>query len=354
MQALAERLAQTLRECDLYASADLSIASAVAKPGLGVEARHALIGSDPALAAAVMRAASPGPSTLTAAIWKLGDAGLARVALELRARDEQGPLAAIDRAYRERARLAAALARELAARRGLVPEEAFLAGLLHDLGALIILAAFERQPCTLREDACATFVDAQHVEAGRLAATRWQLSPLLVDAITHHHAPQRCQRLHRPLVQLITMVDSILAILARPDLGAAALTNVAGLDHDERFRVRTIVSEAAALEPAAQAVDDDARWPVRRNARLRQSAWTTSHISASSVVLRGTEKMEVGWLTELIVEDTSPVAMLVNIQACRIDGDGVEIIARPFGLDGPTREAWMRLVKTARTPGESS
>jgi putative nucleotidyltransferase with HDIG domain len=353
MHALAERLAQKSREHEQHAPADRSIASAVGQPGLGVDERVALIGSDPALAAAVLRAASPGPSTLRAAVWKLGEDSLTRVAIEQVARGAHpGALAAIDRQQRQHARLAAALARELAARRGIAPEEAFLAGLLHDIGALIVTAAIEREPLPALHRAA--LVDEHHVDAGRLVATRWHLSPQLADAIAHHHAPQHCQRLHRPLVQLVSMVDNILAITARPDLGLAALTNVAGLDHDERFRVRTILHQAAALAALPRAIDDDVRWPVRRPARLRQTAFMTSHVSASSLVLRGTEKMEVGWLTELVVEDTSPVVMLVNIQACHVDSDGVEIIARPFGLDGPTREAWMRLVKIARTPGESS
>lgn len=347
MVALADVLAKGLDA--MPALADARLASEVATPGLGVDERVARVGSDPVLAAAVMRAASPGPTTLTAAIWKLGDDGLARVAADLRTHaPATGLLAALDREHRQHARLAAVLARELAPRRGLVPEEAFLAGLLHEIGALFVIAALATEPVQ-RKHVYAAIVDEHHVDVGRLAATRWRLSAPLADAIMHHHAPQHCQRLHRPVVQLIAMVDEILAILARPDLGPAALVNVAGLDHDERFRVRATVEQQVSFDEAP--IDDDVRWPVQRAARMRQLAYTTSHVSASALVLRGTQTMEVGWLTELVVEDTSPITLLVNIQACRAVNDGVEIVAQPFGLDGPTREAWMRLVRTARTPG---
>ena len=52
----------------------------------------------------------------------------------------------------------------------------FMAGLLHDVGRMIIHTYFPGDP------------DMDHTEVGAWMAERWQLPPQLVSAIAHHHS----------------------------------------------------------------------------------------------------------------------------------------------------------------------
>ncbi len=80
-------------------------------------------------------------------------------------------------------------------------ETAFAAGLLHDIGKLVIesLGVARRASDLLArldagEDAflerAPSPLEADHAEAGRVVAERWKLPPPIVAAAAHHHTPE--------------------------------------------------------------------------------------------------------------------------------------------------------------------
>lgn len=96
-----------------------------------------------------------------------------------------------------------AVARMLSMRLGGEAEEGFVAGIVHDIGKVVLdefahdefLAALERareRGCSLYE-AEAEAVGAPHTQVGRWLGARWNLPPSLVEAIGHHHAPARAE-----------------------------------------------------------------------------------------------------------------------------------------------------------------
>ena len=89
-------------------------------------------------------------------------------------------------------------AQVLARHGGLDQEQAFTAGLLHDIGKLILAAYFEddfsrvldwrdEHDCLIRE-AEESVLGFDHTEIGARVARHWKLPKLLVDAIHFHHA----------------------------------------------------------------------------------------------------------------------------------------------------------------------
>lgn len=98
-------------------------------------------------------------------------------------------------------------------------ESAYVAGLLHDLGALVLLHAFP-DDCTIIagtvHDSGGTISDAElrawgidHGEVGSLLAQAWGL-PLGVQlAIGHHHQPWLVEADQRPLVRLVHIADFV-------------------------------------------------------------------------------------------------------------------------------------------------
>jgi len=106
--------------------------------------------------------------------------------------------------------LAVAIAtREILLERGLRPcEEAFTAGLLHDVGKLMIGGALETEPAPadalelLVEDAEIQALGMSHTEAGAILLEHWGLPYWLVAAVGSHHAPHENSFLVADLLHL--------------------------------------------------------------------------------------------------------------------------------------------------------
>jgi len=97
------------------------------------------------------------------------------------------------------------------------PDEAFMAGLLHDIGKLIF--AIQAEPAyqrilELRRDHALSSLDAErtlfeftHPEVGAMVAERWDLPSRYVAAIAHHHHPRAAA--DRPFCALIGLADQL-------------------------------------------------------------------------------------------------------------------------------------------------
>lgn len=285
-----------------------------------------------------------------------------------------GPLALLRRDQWRRSLLAAMFSRELAARRGVPTDVAFLAGLLCDFGAIAVVACLEAMgpdPLpTFSEERWRGLVQDLHVEFGMIVAARWSLPEPISEVIAHHHAPSRCARVHRPLVQLVAIVDEIITTLDRGSAeGIGALAAVAGLEHDERQRIGALIpkvaEQMAAFEPAPPsspvpsaiarpAAAVDGTWPVDFPIiGPRWAAYRACALSASSVVFKSPVALQPAWLCDLQL-DAQPdqLTMLANVLSCEPAGAGSYLVtAQPFGLGGDNKAAWLRLVtRTRRGP----
>lgn len=118
-----------------------------------------------------------------------------------------------------------AAARHLAQRTGLVPpEEAMLAGLLHDLGILVevqvwlpeftaVLAAVAADPTLEFSDAESSIIGASHEAIGEALCRQWHFPESLAMAVGHHHHPLVLPAAERVLPTLVHVAD-ILAVRA--------------------------------------------------------------------------------------------------------------------------------------------
>lgn len=98
------------------------------------------------------------------------------------------------------------------------PEEAYIAGLLRDIGKTILNDHMEEEYKEILEKVDAekiTFLDAErevlgfdHAEIGEKVAMKWSLPPSLVEAIGYHHTPDLAT-LNPILVSIVHIADAI-------------------------------------------------------------------------------------------------------------------------------------------------
>ncbi len=188
-----------------YPDVAVRIAALVERNNHDVKDLAALVNSDPAVAAAVMRCAcsayygtSLNAPSLPAAIMRIGSVELARVALAASLNSAalaQGPLVRLRRRAWQDSVGSAFVAHELARAVRVPADEAFLAALLHDFGRIVAVNALEAVAERLPEVRAMpeafwdAVVDQHHVMLGGVLAERWKLPPLIAAVMTQHHSP---------------------------------------------------------------------------------------------------------------------------------------------------------------------
>ncbi|MFG5410108.1 HDOD domain-containing protein [Piscinibacter sakaiensis] len=160
------------------------------------------------------------------------------------------------RPFWQHALLAASAARQLARLWDYPREdEAYLAGLLHDIGRLGLLAAAPQDYAT----AFATEDDAglcqleqrlwrvSHAEAGAWLVERWRLDGSLADSVRYHHEPvARLAALH-PLLRIVLSADAAaerLRVALSPMMVAATVLNDLPLAGDESALLQRLADAA--------------------------------------------------------------------------------------------------------------
>lgn len=163
----------------------------------------------------------------------------------------------------------ALLARELAPPLGHPrSEEAYLAGLLHDIGRLALLCALPQDYATLFESLTdeQSLIEAErarfgltHAEAGAWLAQRWGFEPLFCDAIRHHHEAEPSVRDAHSLTQVLHLAERLGQTTGDlPDLTPWGLTPEASADLMQRVHAqRAQIAEQFGIrlpEPGAAGV----------------------------------------------------------------------------------------------------
>ena len=137
---------------------------------------------------------------------------------------------------------AAITAREIARRIGYPRhEEAYLAGLLHDVGRLALLSAEPEQygPHFHAPDDAALCAREQqllqitHADAGGWIAHQWRLDSFIADSIRYHHDPEaRLQRTH-PLIRTVRLANQLAPGLRDDAAGVTAAAQLCGLGQED-------------------------------------------------------------------------------------------------------------------------
>lgn len=109
-----------------------------------------------------------------------------------------------------------------------MPEEAYIAGLLHDLGIILIDQSLRRHFCqivsslTPNRPTCEVeqqFLSFDHALLGSFVAMKWNLPEPVVDAIAYHHSSGEYRGPHRDLVHVVAVANYLCSRAGWTSLG---------------------------------------------------------------------------------------------------------------------------------------
>ncbi len=113
--------------------------------------------------------------------------------------------------------MCATLAKRIAKTTGFSsPDEAYLAGLLHNIGRLVLVSTFprEHESFLLETEDVANEIWAErqligvtHCEAGAWLVQNWKLNSLMADAVRYHHEPLEQVKEAFPLVKVVYVAN---------------------------------------------------------------------------------------------------------------------------------------------------
>lgn len=161
-------------------------------------------------------------STISRAVVILGVGAIRNLALglsvaKIMARGDKG---AVQMAFWEHSLANAAAAETLARANGYIdPEEAFIAGLLHDIGHLVFLLALPQEFTAIMQGDHNHILDREkevmgltHAQAGQKLLKHWKLPRTLEQAVRFHHNGPVITGGDDPLASLVAVADALAGV----------------------------------------------------------------------------------------------------------------------------------------------
>jgi putative nucleotidyltransferase with HDIG domain len=349
---------------------------------------------DQALVADILRVASSAAyaatplGSLEAALSRLGIEEVRRVATARTVgawSTKDGPLATVRRAVWRDSVIAAVVCQQLAQKRRVDADAAFLGGLLHDLGKLVALACAEQllaanpaHGVQLDVPGWLAVVEGAHILAGLEIAARWKLPPIVVAAIESHHDVSRCPAPMRAVVDLVRIADAVLALLeSKPAVDAKDLDAIPELRPEEREllvrllpRVGEMVStfstppgkqtttQAPPVKQTQSALRDPRyamRFPVARTTKDTVEVLESLEIAPDGLALRSAKALPENFLVRLELNAPGQsFEIWANVVANAQEPGGFRVEVRCFAQSAEGRDSWMKLFAAARAATPSA
>ncbi|MGW8194058.1 MAG: HDOD domain-containing protein [Desulforhopalus sp.] len=143
--------------------------------------------------------------------------------------------------------MCATLAKRIAQKTGFSSlDEAYLSGLLHDIGRLILVSTFPKEHASILLEtnsiqnelwAETQLIGVTHCEAGSWLVHNWKLNSLMADAILYHHEPLEQIRQAFPLVKIIYLSNLLSDANGNFDRGCEAGDLLLGLGRNDLLAI---------------------------------------------------------------------------------------------------------------------
>jgi HD-like signal output (HDOD) protein len=362
-----------------YPAVAFKIEQLVTGGDFGLDDLARLVGSDPAMAADVLRCANTAAfargapvASVPQAVARIGAAELWRIVLTsaLGARAlAGGPLAVLRRRAWHDSVAAGVLGRELARPRRVPPDEAFACGLLHDFGKVLAIECLERlgrgtrPPPRLPARFWTAVVEQHHLRLGGILAERWGLPELIAEAMTLHHQEPPGRARHVPMMRVMAVCDRIIRLL--DDQAAVSAQDVAAVQsltpEDTEALVRGIeVVPAFVAAFERDAAPDEvglllppappraAALPGGLRLRTGASTYAITGFAPGQLVLSGEQPLAEGALLEVALDEVGAVPFHARVMLCWHEGGRHGVVLMPFALGGEALLRWQGLAALAQ------
>ena len=277
LETLIDRLSQTMGEVSSLPTVTLQITHLAEDPTASAEDLLEVIRSDPALAMRLMRTVNSSYCAVREKVTDLKQAITLRGFQEIRNlawTAYVSPLFRGSYGYRQYTRRGlwghmvgtAMIAQRIAvSSRSVRAQEAYLGGLLHDLGIILIDQYLHKRFCkiidALTEETPLCDVERgvlgfDHTAFGEHVAAKWRLPEHLTKAIGCHHSPDGYEGPYREMVCIVSLADCLCRLKGFPPLGvrntqlpAARLFAELGLGKEQ---VAAIIAQLDEILEAAE------------------------------------------------------------------------------------------------------
>lgn len=364
-KALDEAVSRGTIRVPPYPSTALQLQAVLAKDDYGTQALVDAMRTDQVFTGNLLRLAnSPmyrrgtDVTSIALAVQRVGARELTRLAMaaSVSAAASGAGLSAFKRRVWRESLAAAVVCEGLAVSAGLEPGEAFVAGLLHDVGKLLALSTleelFKQRPELKPDDAAVWFeVERTHVKLGALLAQRWQLPGVLGAVITAHH-DEREQG--APLTRTVLQADAIVGMLEQhvevtvPMLLATGLGQVEAERMAERLVtvpgfLNALDADAPKSGPATPAPRKATEWMCLEPVAGGES-WPVRTLDGKSVVATATRAQQPGSLIEFSLSPAQLKFWAVVHDCVERGSASYEVLLKPFALSAENARRWDALV----------
>lgn len=394
-QAIVDLVANDQVKVPPYPAVAFGIEKLLRDGDYGLDDLARLVSSDQVLAADVLRAGNSafyarGAQVVSVkqAVGRIGAKDVAKLALAsgLGAHATGGGrLASLRRKAWLDALASALLGQALAKGRGLPPDVAFSAGLLHDFGRVIALACVEElvakhgdlAPRTAEE--WTATVDRYHVELGIVMAARWGLPPVIADVLSLHHSDNISAAADPRLVETVMAVDEVVTLLGErasltvEELGEVALVEPAehgAIAHAIQALPGFVASFEAGQDPRAGGSSlvappprpepppapraqgpNPAPHEVVLTLGGRKHVYRILGIASTHFMLSGPLAAPENMLMEMSVRCTPPLEGYASVKLAWPEAGAFTLLVQPYALTGDQARRWRDLVAQSTAEG---
>lgn len=385
-QAIVDLVARAEVKVPPYPAVAFKIEKLVQGGDFGLEDLAKLVTSDQVIGADVLRCANSAAyargapvESVKAAVGRIGAKDVARIALASGLgplATAPGRLASLRRRVWLDALASALLCQALARGRGLAPDVAFSAGLLHDFGKVVAIACVEdliarHEDVEARSaEAWTEVVDRFHVELGVVMAARWELPPVLADVVSLHHADSSVAAAEPKLVEAVAAADEVVALLADratlspEELGLAALVStnehdavaraiqalpafIASFENGQAWRASgedTLVAPPPLPPPARREAPKAPAFPVVLSVSGHRHEFRILGMASTHFMLAGPIAVPENLLLEMTVGSTPPLTGFASVKLAWPEAGGYSLLVQPYALSGDAARRWRELV----------
>jgi HD-like signal output (HDOD) protein len=308
------------------------------------------------------------------AVKRLGMKEVARLAIAAGiggATAKVGPLSAVRLHLWHRSVTTATVSRALGAKRGLQPDESFLAGLLQPLGSIVgtlSLETFLAETPTFAAQPLSFWLRVLEVfrtELGALTAKRWNLPRTLSEMISFQSGADSSGCESPAMMDLVTAAAQIARVTGEVDeVTDVKLASVPGLNADERAHLLkelprlaeavAALEEASPSKPAPSRVlpaDAPASSPAPAkdvfvvNSRRREERFRVVSFAPRELVLEGHGTLPVNVLANLEVDAQPPLTLCAVTVSCSAVDGRQRLVMAPFALSTDAARRLRELTK---------